>query len=91
MARNIFEGNEPPVSPEEALELGDKLFALLPTLPDGERYELTKLDDDKVAVVILKGDDVVKEYSIPAVPQPLRPTEELQGPEKDRFGRRYHG
>lgn len=50
---NLFENNEPEPS-QEILDLGDKLFEVLPSLSRGERYELQKMSDGRTAVVILK-------------------------------------
>lgn len=52
-SRNVFENNEKPeVTQEEALELGDRVNALLPPLAEGYHYSLTKLTNGRTAVIV---------------------------------------
>jgi len=50
---NIFENNEQTAIIHEAVGNGSKLYSVLPVLPDGQRYELRKLPDGRVAIVVL--------------------------------------
>jgi hypothetical protein len=43
MSRNVFENTAAMVTPEEALEYGDKLVALLPRLENGDYYQIVQL------------------------------------------------
>lgn len=43
MSRNAFESNAGVLTPEEARLYGDKLVAFLPSLKDGEHYEIVNL------------------------------------------------
>lgn len=54
VSRNAFEHNEAEIPHEELMELSDKMFALMPALPEGQQYELRKLGDGRVAVIIAK-------------------------------------
>lgn len=49
--RNLFENNDPQVTPEEAMELGDKLVSVLPRLPERQEYSLVTLSDGRIAVI----------------------------------------
>lgn len=61
MARNAFENNDPKVTQEEALELGDKVHSLLPPLAEGYHYDLTQLTNGRSAVVVEKDGQVSPE------------------------------
>ena len=60
---------------QEFMKLYDKILTILPPLPEGERYELVKLHSGRTAVTVEKDGE--------ATP----PAE----PERDKFGRPYHG
>lgn len=65
MPRNVFENNDPEVSeevlpevsPEDALELGNKVHSLLPPLVTGHHYRLTDLSNGRTAVVVEPDED----------------------------------
>lgn len=78
MGRNVFENNQPEVSREEALELGDAVNSVLPTLAEGYHYKLVKLSSGKTAVVVEEGDE-------------SSPPTDVSEPKRDRFGRHIAG
>lgn len=52
---NVFENNESPKVLREATKHDGWLHAVLPVLPDNQEYELQKLTDGRVAVIVTKG------------------------------------
>jgi hypothetical protein len=55
VTRNVFENNEPELTPEVVQSLDGTLITILPSPPEGYRYEITLMGDGRVAVVLKEG------------------------------------